>query len=295
MNWKWLETHTQFDDDSGADGGGIGDVGGDAGPSPPPENVTETGQGEAPPSDPGPSDGGGADDPPSVPFNTKIGAVFDPRPPANTQPPQYYAPPAPRAPAASPQLPSADMWQMEPDKAAAMQQAYLEHKINEGINTASQPVREMQRAQQAEKQVAFQSAAAKAKDAVQENWEKVLNRDRDFRGNEKLQELTSQYIGHYIADALNYGSVEDLQFIATTRFARRALSMAKADIEDLKAYNVNPSGGPQVVGPQGAKAPAGALIDDDTAGALDEASEWLGRKLTAAEIAKTRADLDKLD
>lgn len=298
MNMKWLDTHTQFDGEpsGGGEGAGtVGDVGGDAGPPTPPSNVTETGAEAAPvpvetPAAPAEAEPG------PVAFNSQLHNVFNPVPPPPTgTPPPAATPTHPgQPPATSPQPPTAEEWQMEPETAARKQNEYTQFMIQQGVAEAKKPVEEMRRAQMAEKQIAFNAAAGKAKEAMEHNWETVLNRDREFRANKDLQELTSQYMGQYIAGALNNGSVEDLQFISTAKFARRSLAMAKADLEDAKSFAVQP-GGPMPVGPQNQKPPAAPLIDDETARGLDEASDWLGRKVTAEEIVKTREELDKLD
>ena len=292
MSWKWSESHTQFAPDDG--GGGAPE---------PASNITETGKESAPePSPAEPSvDAAPAepDEPPDVEFPDELKSVFIPRSPEQTHPggrvtqtptPVQSAP----APTGPQKPPTAEMWQIEPEKAAAMQQAYLEHKIEEGVKRAMQPAEEIRSTMESQKQAQFQSAASKASEALPNHYKNIFNRDKDFRTNPDLQNITKQIIGNFTANALNTGNVDDLTFITSPSFARRALAMAKAEFEEYKAYSVTP-GGPMPVGQQGVKPSQEPLLDDETMKGLKEAQEWAGRQYTPQQIAEARKRRDESD
>ena len=291
MNWKWLETSTQHEANAG-DGGGGGDAPAPAEGEGTPDDGPPASEGIGPP------DSGAAPAPTSTPaepgpveFPSLLDSVFTPL----NQPPQgWYTPPGytpPPAPGGPPERPTAEMWQMEPEKAAAMQQKFTEFVVDMKVRAATQPINEIREGLAGERRQKYQNAVSKAKESQRGHYENVFNRDKEFRANAALQQQTEKVVGEFLAGALNQVSQEDMEFASTSLFAHRALAMAKADLKHKESYAV-PLNGPGVVGAQGMKAPPAPLIDEEVAKGLPEAGRWAGTTYTPEQIAAAQKRRD---
>ena len=296
MKLGWLDPITYFEANGGADGGGGAPAPSPGGDGPAADTTTQTETGreaasETPASVPVEAEA------PDIDFPEILNSVFVPRGQDSIQPDRGYHPAWQTAPgpAAPPQPPPAELWQLEPEKAAAQLQAYTEHKIKTEVMRATQPVEEMKRGIAEERNAKFRDAAAEAKAALPEHYKAVFNRDKDFRSNPKLQKQTEAVIGEFVAAALNSGQISDLKFITTKSFAKRALAMAKCDIDEAEAFSVHPSGGPTVVGRQGMKQASDHGLDEEVLKGLKDASEWAGKEYTPAAIAAAQKRRDSSD
>lgn len=302
MDWKWLKTAQLFDDDAGGDATPAGahtdgEIKTDSGADPAAEEGLEPSPpSTAPPSAPVDSTGPPAP-PPNIGFPDALDRLFNPQPSQSTGPPPA-APSAPPPPASPPppsavRAPNADLMMSDPERYHQEWEAYMEHRIQAGVDRAlgevdkqGSRVEEISNRMNHERFQAVNKMHKRAEGAIRDYWENYFSRDADFRGDPELQGIVQDIIGYYADTALNnaynQGQIGGLEEMTTPIFAKRVLALAKAE-KTIAMPAMRP--GHELAGPQPPAPPKPKLLDEVHEDAL-EAARKEGWRYTEEQLAE---------
>ena len=300
MSMKWLETSIlhEANIEGPGDGGGHGDSGSvsdgsdDGGGDAAPESSTRSDDGGGEPAAPEPAKATPVDDGSTpIQFPNALANIFasrpsEPGPPSTTRTP---APEVASAPAAGPSKPDYSLAVTDPEVFAKQLDAYYEARLeavkSEGIKPVEDLKQELQRERQEHWQGEFRRAAIATNESMKRHWENVLSKDPDFRANKDLQGAVQDIIGFFVDGAKERGDIASLRLAQDPKFYRRALIIAKDELDMGRAKHYRPGEGPSMAGPQGRQSAGPRVVDADTEAAIAEAARE-GYHYTPEQIAK---------
>jgi len=304
MSMKWLETATlhEANIEGPGDGGGSGsgdsgsvsdgsdDGGGDAAPVPSTRDDDSSSEPAPAPAKAAPVDDGST----PIQFPNALANIFASRPqPAESGPPSTIQTPAshlaPEPPAVGPSKPDYSLAVTDPEVFAKQLDAYYEARLetvkSEGVKPVEALKAELQKERQEQWNSEFRRAAIATNESMERHWTHVLSKDPDFRANKDLQGAVQDIIGFFVDGAKSRGDIASLRLAQDPKFYRRALIIAKDELDMGRAKSYRPGEGPSMAGPQGRQSAGPRVVDADTEAAIAEAARE-GYNYTPEQIAK---------